>query len=59
MNDEKDAAPKTFWDECDYMILWNKDAPDVEQTMNDKKTADAAGQMRGGLYEVKKNPRRK
>ena len=26
--DKKNAPAKTFWDECDYMILWNKDAPE-------------------------------
>ena len=24
--DKKNAPPKTFWDECDYMILWNQNA---------------------------------
>ena len=24
--DKKNAPPKTFWDECDYMILWSKSA---------------------------------
>ena len=24
--DKKNAPPKTFWDECDYMILWNQGA---------------------------------
>ena len=26
--DKKNAPAKTFWDECDYMILWNQDAPE-------------------------------
>ena len=26
--DKKNAPPKTFWDECDYMILWNQAAPE-------------------------------
>ena len=25
-DDYKNAPPKTFWDECDYMILWNQNA---------------------------------
>ena len=26
--DKKNAPAKTFWDECDYMILWNQEAPE-------------------------------
>ena len=46
--DKKNAAPKTFWDECDYMILWNQDAPESKPAMNDKNITNAAGQFEMG-----------
>ena len=34
-DDYKKAPPKTFWDECDYMILWNQNAPEDTLTWDD------------------------
>ena len=34
-SDKKNAPPKTFWDECDYMILWNQNTPEDTLTWDD------------------------
>ena len=36
--DKKNAEAKTFWDECDYMILWNQKAPEDTPAWDDLRT---------------------